>query len=107
MSSAGLFMFFSVSFTGIPSCLCERQKNLYLNGDYQPEDRIVLGIHLAQKMLAALKATGINTEKDLSISYLGSAFKKYFLKQRDVLKSKSYSLVVRDAYIAGKVIAAL
>ena len=33
--------------------------------------------------------------------------KKYFLKQKDVLKIKSYSLIVQDALTAGKVIIAL
>ena len=38
---------------------------------------------------------------------LSSNYKKYFLKQQDILKNKSYSLEVYDAKTASKVIAAL
>jgi len=62
---------------------------------------------LENKMADKLKSMGINLEKQLTLSDLSSNFKKYFLRQQDVLKSKSYSLVVYDAQTAGKVIVGL
>jgi uncharacterized protein len=62
---------------------------------------------LENKMADKLKQLNINIEKQLTLSDLSSNFKKYFLRQQDVLKSKSYSLLVYDALTAGKVIAAL
>lgn len=84
-------------------------------------DRIYLSILLTEKdtkgkfsveeqenkMAAELKRLNINLDKQLKLSDLSSNFKKYFLKQQDVLKSKAYSLLVYDALTAGKVIAAL
>jgi hypothetical protein len=55
-------------------------------------------------MADKLKSLGINLDNQLSLSDLSSNFKKYFLKQQDVLKSKAYSLLVFDALTAGKVI---
>ncbi|MBA9072351.1 hypothetical protein GGR22_000477 [Flavobacterium gossypii] len=54
-----------------------------------------------------LKKLNINTQKDLSLLDYSSDFKKYFLKGQNILKSKNYSLLVHDAVIAGKVLAAL
>jgi len=62
---------------------------------------------LESKMNIKLKSLGINTEKQLTLNDLSSNYKKYFLKQQDILKTKSYSLVVYDAKTASKVIAAL
>lgn len=62
---------------------------------------------LEQKMAQTLKSLGINLDKQLTLSDLSSNFQKYFLKQQDVLKAKSYSLLVYDAFTAGKVILAL
>ncbi|MDP3313409.1 SIMPL domain-containing protein [Lutibacter sp.] len=59
---------------------------------------------LENKMAKKLKALGINLDTQLSLSDLSSNFKKYFLKQQDVLKSKAYTLIVYDALTAGKVI---
>ena len=41
------------------------------------------------KMVAGLKALGINTEKDLTTNDLGSNYRFYLLKQKDVLKTSS------------------
>ncbi len=60
-----------------------------------------------RKMEDALKKLGIDTRKDLTLNDLASNFKNYFLKQQDVLKSKAYTLLVRDAQMAGRVILAL
>jgi len=62
---------------------------------------------LESKMNLKLKSLSIITEKQLSLNDLSSNYKKYFLKQQDILKNKSYSLVVYDAKTASKVIAAL
>jgi uncharacterized protein YggE len=56
-----------------------------------------------RKMVAALKALGINTEKNLVTSGIQSDFRFYVLKQKDVMKSKEYQLMVTDAVTATKV----
>ncbi len=62
---------------------------------------------LESKMETALKSLDIDTKKDLTLNDLASNFKKYFLRRQDVLKSKSYTLILEDAITAGKVIIAL
>ncbi|MDL2251229.1 SIMPL domain-containing protein [Odoribacter sp. OttesenSCG-928-J03] len=59
---------------------------------------------LEQKMADKLTEIGVDLSKQLTIFDLSSNFKKYFLKQPDVLKAKSYSLLVYDAKTAMKVI---
>lgn len=56
-----------------------------------------------RKMVGGLKLLGINTEKDLTTSDMQSNFKYYVLKQKDVMKSKEYTLKVGDAVLATKV----
>lgn len=84
-------------------------------------DRIYLSIRITEKdtkdktpveelenrMNAKLIELGIDTKKQLSLSDLTSNFKKYVLKKTDVLKNKTYMLVVYDAETAGKVIVGL
>lgn len=55
------------------------------------------------KMVDSLKQLGINTEKDLSTNDLGSNYRFYLLKKRDVMKSKQYILKVNNAVMATKV----
>jgi len=55
-------------------------------------------------MELTLKKINIDTEKDLSLLDFSSNFKNYFLKGKNVLKSKMYSLIVRDAVMAVKVL---
>lgn len=55
------------------------------------------------KMIAALNALQINTETDLTTSDMLSNYKYYFLKQKDVIKTKEYILKVTSAEIASKV----
>jgi len=55
------------------------------------------------KMIEAFKSLGINTEKDLVTSDMLSNYKFYFLKQKDILKSKEYILKVTDAATASRV----
>ncbi len=56
------------------------------------------------KMVDALKALGIETEKDLTTSDASSNFKYYFLKGTDVIKTKEYILKVSDAVMLTKVL---
>lgn len=59
------------------------------------------------KMAKSLQNLGINIDKQLTIKDLASNYKKYFLRSKEVLKSKQYSLLVYDGLTAGKVMAAL
>ena len=54
-----------------------------------------------------LKKLKINTDKDLSVLGYSSDFKKYFLKGQSILKTKKYSLLVRDAYTLANVLISL
>ena len=54
-----------------------------------------------------LKKLKINTDKDLSVLGYSSDVKKYFLKGQSILKTKKYSLLVRDAYTLGNVLISL
>jgi len=56
-----------------------------------------------RKMVAGLKTLGINTEKELTTSDMQSNFRYYVLKQKDVMKTKSYTLKVGDAVLATRV----
>ena len=62
---------------------------------------------LENKMAAKLKSLGIDIKEQLTLEDLASNFQKYFLRKKDVLKNKSYSLLVYDAETAGKVILGL
>lgn len=55
------------------------------------------------KMVESLMSLNINTEKDLTASDMLSNFKSYFLKEKEVLKTKEYTLKVYDASTASKV----
>ena len=55
------------------------------------------------KMVDGLKTLGLNPEKDLTTNDLGSNYRFYLFKQKDVMKSKQYILKVSDAVIASKV----
>lgn len=55
-------------------------------------------------MVLKLKNLGIDTNKQLLMNDLGSSYKKYVLKSTDVMKTKSYDLLVFDGLTAGKVI---
>ena len=54
-----------------------------------------------------LKKLKINTDKDLSVWDYSSNFKKYFLKGQSILKTKKFSLLVRNAYTLGNVLISL
>jgi hypothetical protein len=84
-------------------------------------DKIYLNIMITEKdtkgkisveeqesnMNEKLKSLGIATEKQLTLNDLSSNYKKYFLKQQDIQKSKNYTLIVYNAKTAGKVIIGL
>ncbi|HMJ48726.1 MAG TPA: SIMPL domain-containing protein [Ferruginibacter sp.] len=55
------------------------------------------------KMVEGFKKIGINTEKDLTTNDLGSNYRFYFLKNKEVMKIKQYILKVQDAVTASKV----
>lgn len=55
------------------------------------------------KMINALIGLGIDIDKNLTVNDIGSNFKFYILKSKDVIKTKIYMLKVTDAVIAGKV----
>ncbi len=59
------------------------------------------------KMAQAFRSLGIDLDKQLFIKDLSSNFKKYFLRQKDVLKSKQFSLLVYSGKQAGDALAAL
>ena len=62
---------------------------------------------LENRMALKLQSLGIDIKEQLILSDLASNFKKYFLKQKDVLKSKSYELKLYDALKAGQVLVGL
>jgi hypothetical protein len=62
---------------------------------------------LQDKMLSLLQSYGIDTKKQLSMNDITSNFRKYFLRQQDVLKAKEFELLVRDAKTAGKIVIGL
>jgi len=59
------------------------------------------------KMVTTLKILNIKTEKDLTTSDMLSNYKSYFLKQKDILKTKEYILKVTDASTVSKVLVEL
>ncbi len=62
---------------------------------------------LERKMVVQLESLGIDVKKQLSVQDLTSNFKTYLLKKRDVLKNKSYRLLLYDAKTTGRVILSL
>lgn len=66
------------------------------------EDRIPVEDQ-EEKMINMLVGMGIPVEEDLTTSDMLSNYKFYFLKKKDIVKSKEYQLKVRDAETASKV----
>lgn len=62
---------------------------------------------LENKMAQELEKLGVNLGTQLRLSDLSSDLEKYFLKKKDVLKEKNFTLLVYDAESAGKVIQSL
>jgi uncharacterized protein YggE len=59
------------------------------------------------RMAQRLKALGIDLDEQLVIKDLSSNFEKYFLRGKEVLKSKQYSLLVYSGKQAAEVMVAL
>ena len=62
---------------------------------------------LEKRMANKLTSIGVDLSKQWSLNDLSSNLKKYFLKQQEILKAKSYTLLVYDAKTAGKAIVEL
>jgi len=62
---------------------------------------------LEQSMKSVFESLKIDIQKDLTLLDLNSNFKKYFLADQKVLKTKMFSLKVTDAITAGKVFSGL
>ena len=58
---------------------------------------------LENDMLSKLKSIGIDVDKNVAMQDMMSNYKKFFLKQTDIQKSKSYSILVYDAKTTAKV----
>jgi hypothetical protein len=58
---------------------------------------------LESEMLTKLKSLGIDTDKNVTMQDMMSNFKKFFLKQTDIQKAKSFSILVYDAKTTAKV----
>ncbi|WP_295334793.1 SIMPL domain-containing protein [Flavobacterium sp.] len=58
---------------------------------------------LENEMLNKLQSLGIDTEKNVTMQDMMSNYKKFFLKQTDIQKAKSYSILVYDAKATAKV----
>jgi uncharacterized protein YggE len=84
-------------------------------------DKIYLTILLAEKdsrgkisveelentMISKLQSLKVEIEKQLTLNDVASNYKRYLLKNQDINKSKSYSLLVYDSKEAGNVLAGL
>lgn len=79
--------------------------SIYIN---EGEDRNKISLEKQEKKMAVvLEGLGIDLKKQLKLQDLSSDFKNYFLKRKNVLKSKIYRLEVFDAVTAGQVLIAL
>ena len=75
---------------------------------HEGEDRNRTSLEKQERKVAAvLENLGIDLKKQLKLDNLASNYKKYFLKRKNVLKSKSYTLEVYDAITAGNVLIGL
>jgi uncharacterized protein YggE len=63
--------------------------------------------NLEEKMIARLVVAGVDVSKQLEVADLLSNFKKYLLKPQEVLKAKSYTLLVYNAATAMQVLVGL
>lgn len=58
---------------------------------------------LETKMFESLKSLGIDVTKDLLVQDMSSSFRNYLLSTSEILLSREYQLLVRDATTAAKV----
>lgn len=59
---------------------------------------------LENRMAAKLQSLGIDLDTQLYLTDLGSDFKRYFLRKKDIQKEKAYTLLVYDGLTVGKVL---
>ena len=79
--------------------------SIYIN---EGEDRNKISLEKQEKKMAVvLEGLGIDLKKQLKLQDLSSDFKNYFLKRKNVLKSKIYRLEVFDAVTAEQELIAL
>ncbi len=62
---------------------------------------------LEKRMFDAFRQLDIDIEKQLKLADLSSNIKTYFLRRKDIKKSKRYELKLHNATTAGRVLAAL
>ncbi|SFR32569.1 hypothetical protein SAMN04490243_0513 [Robiginitalea myxolifaciens] len=62
---------------------------------------------LEERMANALELLGIDLKKQLAVSDISSDFMKYFLRGKEVLKDKSYELLLYTARDVGQVVGEL
>ncbi len=62
---------------------------------------------LEKRMLQTLQKLSVNIEKQLKLADLSSNIKTYFLRKKDINKSRRFELKLYDANSAGRVLAAL
>ena len=75
---------------------------------HEGEDRNRTSLEKQERTMAnVLENLGIDLKKQLKVDNLASNYKKYFLKRKNVLKSKSYTLEVYNAMTAGKLLIGL
>ena len=75
---------------------------------HEGEDRNRTSLEKQERKVATvLESLGIDLKKQLKLDNLASNYRKYFLKRKNVLKSKSYTLEVYDAITAGNVLIGL
>ena len=82
---------------------------IYLNIDLREKDtKNKESIsQLETKMFKALKKIGINLEKQIKVLDFTSNFQSYWLKKKDVMKSKSFQVLVHDTKTLSNLFAAL
>jgi uncharacterized protein YggE len=73
----------------------------------QDEKNKVSVEQLEKRMFEALQQLDMDIEKQLKLADLSSNIKTYFLRRKDIKKSKRFELKLHDATTAGRVLAAL
>ena len=62
---------------------------------------------LEKKMFKTLKGIGLDLEKQVSVQDFTSNFKTYFLKKKDIMKSKDFQVIVHDTKTLSKLFSSL
>ncbi|MEI6865627.1 SIMPL domain-containing protein [Flavicella sp.] len=82
---------------------------IYLNIILKEEDlkgKITLET-LETKLKNLLKKNGVNIAKDLTVLDMRSNYKKYFLREKEILKMKMFSLLLHEASTAANIFVAM